>query len=212
MVSQSDSVSGHRLVRAVGQLKEPVFRQLLAGVPPSTTVPWIDDADLISVGSTGYLDRMKVDLFDSHPAFIPLCCGKDAYDRCFVAMHLRIEVSEPVSAGQSPVFPPEKRKRYIFTVFERYMANREFLVVCVSHRSLDACRNSGSLLFQLFGISSLQVTPGAVQQLNLMLTALGEKEVWEKRDPLSDVDWMHPDKDRDLEVVCRVTFCRDTVP
>jgi len=208
MANQSGPSPERPQHRDVTELREPVFKQLFNGVPLST-VPWIWDSSAIPVGSTGYLDSMGVDLFGGSYGSAPMCCGKDAYDRNFVSFHLQIETSEPVGAGQTPEFSSGARQRHIFTVFERYLANREFLVICVSHRSLDQCCNSRSLLFQLLGIGSLQVTESAMQKLNGILMALHESGVWKKRDLLRDVDWTHPQKNQDLEVVTKVTFCCD---
>jgi hypothetical protein len=203
MVSQNTALDKDMQFCSMDQSQAPIFSRLLRGLPASF-VPWIGDAHEVPVGSTGYLDRTEARLFRQEQKNAtgfnnPIRCGKDVYGRRFVSMHLQFETSKPQET---------RKRRHILTVFERYVGNADFLVICVSHRSLDVCHNSFALLSLLFGTSGLKVTDEAIQELNSMVLALYETGAWEKRISFRSWEWTPAsDEDEDVEVVARVTFC-----
>lgn len=197
-------------------VNQPIFRTVLKEVPLSK-ICWIEDTDAVPVGNTGDLDLFDAGFFSAIckkvGSCMPLCFGRDEFHRNFVTVHLQVQASRPFAAHERPDFAHAGRpQRYVFTVFEKFWADREHLFICASKRSLDPCPKAGSpLFFLLFGISSPFVTEFAALELNRMFTALYRTSQWEKKVPLLDFDCNHSQarSGSDLMVVTRVTFCHD---
>lgn len=154
----------------------------------------------VPIGGTGYLDHVALPMFKGKS----VCYGRDGFKRRFVSFSLcldRVDVNAEDTDDNRVHWVPQQ---YIFTVFERYVDNEKFLVICPSHRSPDRCTDL-SILSDLFGISSLALNSQAAEGIRDMLNALKGTGVWHKSVICTDSE-SRTDVESNVDFSWRVTF------
>lgn len=126
----------------------------------------------LPVGSTGYLDLTDKDHFSSsgcdNSNYGYIFCGYDVFDRKYIA--LKLNVKEFQQDQQIDEY------NCIYTIFERYSEDRNFICIANSHKMYDT---NSKFLHNILCMSGLKIYKNhGWQRIKKMFKSFANKKEW----------------------------------